>query len=151
MDSLYVARDAPELVVVPSRRYLMVDGLGDPTTSPMFGAAVRALHGAAGVAAPLEALWWVDDDDGLYLDAPRDTWRWTLLVAQPEQLRRQRLAAPLRRETLDEGLSVQLLHTGPEAVDRLHEFVLDNGYRLRGRHHEIFRRRQPSIIRVPVE
>lgn len=149
MDSLYVARGAPELVVVPPRRYLMVDGCGDPTGSPAFGAAVRALHGAAGAAAPLEALWWVDDDDAVYLDAPRNTWRWTLLVAQPERLRR--LAPPLRRETLDEGLSVQVLHTGPEAVDRLHAFVLDNGYRLRGRHHEIFRRRQASIIRVPVE
>jgi hypothetical protein len=151
VDSLYVAREAPALVVVPPRRYLMIDGRGDPAVSSSFGAAVRALHRAAGAGAPLEALWWVDDDEVLYLDAPRDTWRWTLLVAQPGRARLPRVAAPLRRETLDEGLSVQVLHTGPEAVDRLHEFVVANGYRLRGRHHEIFRRRQPSIIRVPVE
>ena len=130
---------APTLVVVPPRRYLMVDGCGDPATSPAFGAAVRSLHRAAGGAAPLEALWWVDDDDVLYVDAPRETWRWTLLVAHG------------RGVPLDEGLSVQIEHTGPEAFDRLHEFVVDNGYRLRGRHHEIFRRRRPSIIRLPVE
>jgi hypothetical protein len=151
VDSLYVAREAPALVVVPPRRYLMIDGHGDPAASVAFGAAVRALHRTAGTAAPLEALWWVDDDEVLYLDAPRGTWRWTLLVAQPRTARPLRVAAPVRRDTLDEGLSVQVLHCDAGAVDRLHEFVVDNGYRLRGRHHEIFRRRGPSIIRVPVE
>jgi len=151
VDSLYVASDAPALVVVPPRRYLMVDGRGDPAASSTFGAAARALHRAAGEAAPLEALWWVDDEDVLYLDAPRETWRWTLLVAQPPRARLPRVPAPLRRETLDEALAVQIRHAEPAAVDRLHEFVVDNGYRVRGRHHEIFRRAQPSILRVPVE
>jgi hypothetical protein len=148
VDGLSVACDAPALVVVPPRRYLMVDGRGDPARSPAFGAAVLALHAAAGGGAPLEALWWVEDEDVLYLDAPRDAWRWTLLVAQAG---RARVPAPLRRETLDEGLAVQVLHTDPPAVDRLHEFVFDNGYRIRGRHHEIFRRDGPSILRVPIE
>jgi hypothetical protein len=139
VDTLTVLQAAPALVVVPPCRYLMVDGCGDPATSSAFGAAVRSLHRASGAAAPLEALWWVDDDDVLYVDAPRETWRWTLLVAHA------------RGVSLDEGLSVQVVHDGLESFDRLHEFVVDNGYRVRGRHHEIFRRRQPSIIRLPVE
>jgi hypothetical protein len=44
---------------------------------------------------------------------------------------------------LEEGPCVQVLHRGPvdeqgPAIERLHRFVADSGYRLRGRHHEIY-------------
>lgn len=67
-------------------------------------------------------------------------------------------------ETFHEGLSAQIMHVGPYSdeaptIQRLHEFVEQNGYKLRGRHHEIYlsdpRRSKPenikTIIRHPVE
>ncbi len=73
-------------------------------------------------------------------------------------------AAKVRLETLREGTSAQVLHIGPYAdeaptIAGLHEFVETCGYRLRGKHHEIYmsdpRRVGPekikTIVRNPVE
>ncbi|HEX6366024.1 MAG TPA: hypothetical protein VF000_07735, partial [Agromyces sp.] len=63
------------LVDVPPMRYLVVDGHGDPNTSPDYAAALEALFGVAYtlkfrskkelgrdfIVAPLEALWRADD------------------------------------------------------------------------------------------
>jgi len=67
-------------------------------------------------------------------------------------------------ETFDEGLSAQVMHIGPYSeegptVKMLHDFIHGNGYKMRGRHHEIYlgdpRRTDPAklktIIRQPVE
>ncbi len=67
-------------------------------------------------------------------------------------------------ETFHEGLSAQIMHRGPYSeegptVRRLHEFIKEEGYRMRGRHHEIYlsdpRRSKPdnikTIIRQTVE
>jgi hypothetical protein len=61
-------------------------------------------------------------------------------------------------------LSAQLLHVGPFAeegptIERLHNYIEENGYRRRGRHREIYlsdlRRAAPeklrTIIRQPIE
>ena len=69
----------------------------------------------------------------------------------------------LRLETLHEGLSAQVLHVGPYSaeaptIERLHGWIQDNGYVLRGRHHEIYLsnpersapERLKTIIRQPV-
>jgi len=65
-----------EIVDVPQRNFLMVDGQGDPNTSKSFSDAIEALYslsymlkfmvkkGETGVdygVLPLEALWWADD------------------------------------------------------------------------------------------
>ncbi len=67
-------------------------------------------------------------------------------------------------ETFHEGLSAQIMHKGPYSeegptVMRLHEFITEEGYKMRGRHHEIYlsdpQRSKPenikTIIRQPVE
>jgi hypothetical protein len=61
-------------------------------------------------------------------------------------------------------LSVQIMHIGPYAeeaptIEKLHAFARDQGYRLRGKHHEVYlsdpRRTAPdklkTVIRQPVE
>jgi hypothetical protein len=64
--------DQPVLVQVPEMRFLMIDGTGDPNTSPAYREAVEAIHGLAytlkfsikkqqGIDYPvmaLEGLWW---------------------------------------------------------------------------------------------
>jgi hypothetical protein len=71
----------------------------------------------------------------------------------------------LRLESLDEGRCVQVLHVGPyddegPVLDSLHhEFVPSHGFRMTGKHHEIYlsdaRRADPAklrtILRQPIE
>jgi hypothetical protein len=71
----------------------------------------------------------------------------------------------VRFDHFEEGLSAQIFHAGPygeaerPSIDRLHQTIFDHGYKLRGKHHEIYfnspLRSEPAklktIIRQPVE
>ncbi len=70
----------------------------------------------------------------------------------------------VRFEKFAEGRAAQIMHVGPydaerATIERLFQFVADAGYKLRGRHHEIYlgdpRRAAPeklkTIIRYPIE
>jgi hypothetical protein len=128
---------------------------------------------------PLEGLWWADD---LSVFQPasesREAWRWTMMIRQPEHVPGevyeaafakmakklgQAAAERVRIERFKEGLSAQLMHRGPYAsegadIARLHEFAAAHGYRLYGRHHEIYlsdpRKSAPekmrTVLRQPV-
>lgn len=131
------------------------------------------------VVMPLEGLWWAEDMDAFEADT-RDKWLWTMMIRQPsvvdeETVREARDSAltkgkisatqayEIRIALFDEGLCAQVLHVGPYAdeapvIQDLHAFARRNGYRLRGRHHEVYlgdpRRSAPeklkTIIRQPV-
>jgi hypothetical protein len=126
---------------------------------------------------PLEGLWDAEDPAPLSPDR-KDRWQWTLMIMQPELVtsnavrlaleqvaKKQNPPALARVKFLRyrEGLAAQLTHVGPyrqkgPAVSRLHGFIRDRGYQLRGKHHEIYlsdpRRTAPerlkTIIRQPV-
>ena len=125
---------------------------------------------------PLEGLWWADDMSDFA--ANKDKWKWTLMIMQPEYVTKKLVDAALeqvekkknppalpkiRFENLAEGLAAQVMHIGPYSaegptVEKLHNFVQEKGYVLRGKHHEIYlsdpRRSAPeklkTIIRQPV-
>ena len=128
----------------------------------------------------LEGLWWWDDPGVFDLEGapPREEWNWKSMIRQPDfitpgmvdevrpEVRDKRGPAvdDVVLETFHEGLSAQIMHLGPYSeegptIKRLHEFIQEEGYRLRGRHHEIYmsdaRRSKPenikTIIRQPVE
>lgn len=127
---------------------------------------------------PLEGLWSVEAP-GCWDEASRSAWLWTAMIPLPDSVtpdeldhareevaRRKELPAldEVRLERWQEGLSAQIMHVGPYAeepptIAQLHEFVDASGYRLRGRHHEIYmgdpRRTAPenlkTILRHPVE
>ena len=132
-------------VIVPPMNFLMVDGAGDPNTSPDYQAVVEALFSTAyaikfmvkkGPAAldygvmPLEGLWWADDMTSFSVEAKSD-WKWTMMIMQPAPVTRELvddaletgkkkgLAAisRLRFETFDEGLCAQTLHVGPFSAE----------------------------------
>lgn len=84
-------------VHLPPRRYLAVDGRGDPNTSPDYAAAVSALY-ASGyavkfalrartgddfVVGPLEGLW-TSDDPTSFTGRRKDEWNWTMLIPLPD-------------------------------------------------------------------
>ena len=85
-------------------------------------------------------------------------------MAQVEKKKNPPALSKLRFESYLEGKSAQTLHIGPFAeegptIERIHQFIEDNGYTLSGKHHEIylsdFRRAAPerlkTVIRQPVK
>jgi hypothetical protein len=103
----------------------------------------------------------------------RDKWRWTLMMMQPdavthdvvekasEEIRKKgRSLAEFRLDGFHEGLSVQIMHVGPYStesatIQKIQEFMKQNGYALNGRHHEIYlgdpRRAAPSKLRTVLQ
>ncbi|MFW9803745.1 MAG: GyrI-like domain-containing protein [Candidatus Thorarchaeota archaeon] len=126
---------------------------------------------------PLEGLWWVEGEEGFKIDS-KEGWCWTALIMQPEQVSRTDVIEAiaevkekkdpialqkLRFESFREGYSVQIMHIGPwseekPTIDRLHAYAEEQGFKLRGKHHEIYlsdpRRTAPeklkTVIRQPV-
>ncbi|WP_312856183.1 GyrI-like domain-containing protein [Nocardioides pelophilus] len=126
---------------VPTMQYLMIDGHGDPNTSPAFAAAIETAYPVAYklkfaskqdllrdyVVPPLEALWWADDMTTFTTSRDKARWDWTLLLMVPSWLSRTMFAAAVeqartknpptriddvRLEDLAEGRCVQTLHVG---------------------------------------
>jgi hypothetical protein len=130
------------------------------------------------VVMPLEGLWWMDDMNKFSIEN-KDKWKWTSMIMQPDfinkeffeeaikqvKIKKKLIMLPrVRFESFNEGLSVQIMYIGPysaeaPAIERLHKFIKDKGYNLRGKHHEIYlsdpRKTAPekirTVIRQPVE
>lgn len=125
----------------------------------------------------LEGLWWVEG--GEFSFDRKDNWSYTLMILQPDhitldmfsealrRLRQKRGDLPafpqLRLEAFQEGLCLQIMHLGPydaepATIERMDVFARENGYRLHGKHHEIYignpLRAQPeklkTVLRHPV-
>lgn len=165
---LYAPRAGVFTVVqVPAFRFLMVDGHGDPESSPAYATAVAALFAASYAARalsrselgrdyvvmPLEGLWRSEAHDF----SDRSAWDWTMMIRQPEWLEPALLTEATRRAAAkghgdvalrvadhEEGLSVQTLHVGgyddeAPTIARLHdEFLPAQGLAETGDHHEIY-------------
>lgn len=141
LDAYQAKRDRFRIVEVPDMQYLMIDGHGNPNTSPMFTAAVEALYPVAYklkfaskrdlardyVVMPLEGLWWADDMDSFTAARDKSRWNWTLMIMVPDWTGQEMFAAAVeqagaknhparlddvRLETLSEGRCVQTLHIG---------------------------------------
>ena len=137
----------PELVRVPPFSYLMVDGKGDPNTTPDFGAAIGALYSLAYTlkfmlkkkklmdfrVLPSSARYH-NQDPRVFLEGRKQEWQWTLMLPVPSSVTAAQLkearelalarknpspALPrVRREVLREGLCAQVLHIGPYAAEK---------------------------------
>lgn len=135
------AKDAAQLEV-PTFKFLMVDGEGDPNTSLAYAQAVEALFSVSYTAKfmvkkgpqqldyavmPLEGLWWADDMSA-FVTGDKAKWKWTMMIMQPpfvaneiieaalaEVRRKKNLPGidKLRLEDFSEGLCAQILHVGP--------------------------------------
>ena len=131
-----------KIVQVPTIRYLMIDGFGDPNDSAVFESRVGALYSVAYKlkfsqkksgndfkVMPLEGLWWVENLSQLDMKK-RDNWLWTLMIAVPQsvatidfqkvvdELKTKKKELPIlqtRMADYDEGSAAQLLHIGAYA------------------------------------
>lgn len=192
-DGYRAQRDRFRVLELPDLRYLMVDGHGDPNTSPAFAEAIEALYPVAYklkfaskrdlerdyVVPPLEGLWWAQDMNAFTTERDKSRWSWTLMIMVPDWLGPEEFTTAVARagagtpparlddvrlESLSEGRCVQTLHVGSfdgeaDVLRRMHHgFVPEQGFRMTGRHHEIylgdFRRvapeRRRTILRQPV-
>ncbi|MCU4295715.1 hypothetical protein D3I60_01215 [Brevibacterium permense] len=131
-----------DLIEVPESQYLMIDGHGDPNTSPDFASALKSLYplayglkflsklelGRDYVVPPLEGLWWADDMAAFTSARDKSAWDFTLMLLVPDWLDanhvdgvidtvRAKGSAPrlgeIRFDALWEGTCVQTLHIGP--------------------------------------
>lgn len=131
------------------------------------------------VVPPLSGLWWAKDMQD-FMSANRDNWQWTAMIRQPEfvteklveQVKQQVVekkkellrVGEVRLESYKEGKCVQIMHLGPYSaeaptIQKLHQFAADQGFKLRGKHHEIYlsdpRKAKPekmkTVIRQPVK
>lgn len=126
---------------------------------------------------PLEGLWYGESEE-IFLQTHKDRWQWTMMIMQPaiidEAMVEEAKMAATKKKTLpalplmrfqayDEGTAAQLLYVGPysqehQTIMRLHHFIGEQGYNLRGCHHEIYlndpRKTAPeklkTILRQPV-
>jgi hypothetical protein len=128
------------MVDVPAKRYLMIDGSGDPNKSEAYQEAIEALYAVSYalkfaskkeldrdyVVPPLEALWWAEDMSA-FASRAKDLWSWTAMIMVPEWIKPAQITkavdtvrakktlpglALLRHEILHEGPSAQILHIG---------------------------------------
>jgi hypothetical protein len=141
LDAYQAKRDQFGIVDVPDLQYLMVDGHGDPNTSPAYAEAIQALYpvayklkfaskrdlGRDYVVMPLEGLWWAEDMDAFTTSRDKSQWDWTLMIMVPDWINQRMFAAAIdqagakdrparlgdiRLESLSEGKCVQTLHIG---------------------------------------
>ena len=127
------------VVDVPSFKFVMIDGQGDPghdvymnavqwlfsTIYPIKFIAKKKM-GKDFVAAPLEGLWWADNIDD-FVSGNREKWKWRMMIHMPdwtdEALFEEGVAkaesklgsrpGSLRMEMFEEGKCVQIMHIGP--------------------------------------
>lgn len=129
-------------VEVPTFKFLMIDGEGDPNTAPEYAQAIEALFAVSYTAKfmvkkgpqemdyavmPLEGLWWADDMSA-FVTKDKAKWKWTMMIMQPSFATREIIEAAiaevkmkknlpaidmLRLEDFSEGRCAQILHIGP--------------------------------------
>ena len=126
---------------VPEMDYLMVDGHGDPNSSPAFAQALEALYPVAYklkfaskleldrdyVVPPLEGLWWAGDMGSFTVSRDKSRWDWRMMLMVPDWIGRDMVDAALQKVgaknpparlgdvrlgSLAEGHCVQTLHVG---------------------------------------
>jgi len=186
----YSTPKTPVIIDVGAGRYLAIDGQGEPGAGE-FQAKLKALYGVAYTlkfmskkagrdykVTPLEGLWGMTGGSFSW-DAPREQWRWKLLIRVPDSIEAALVARAkdqcfaksgddailgVHLETIDEGRCVQVLHVGPYAAERttveaMERFAQVHGLVFSGSHHEIYlsdpRRTVPeklkTILRHPVK
>ena len=135
-----------EFLDIPAMYFLMVDGTGNPNTSPDYSDCVSALYSVTytqkfkikkikGIdynLLALEGLWWMDDMT-LFSVEKKDEWKWTMMISQPDFITREEIfdtiaelerkkpnpaLSRVRYEIFNEGLSAQVMHIGPYTAEK---------------------------------
>jgi hypothetical protein len=140
--------------------------------------SVKKAKGIDYAVMPLEGLWWTEAGKP-FQSEDKSSWCWTTMIRQPEYVtqelyrtvlddvkKKKKLPAlsRIRFETYAEGKAIQIMHVGPYSeehatIERLHHYARERGYKLTGKHHEIYLNNPPrtappklkTILRQPVQ
>ncbi|HWQ29409.1 MAG TPA: GyrI-like domain-containing protein [Negativicutes bacterium] len=173
---LYLPKELPEVVTVPSMKFFMLEGRGNPNGEE-FAEAVGVLYSIAyavkmlpqkGVTPegyfeytvfPLEGVWDLAPEARGLDKLDKDSLIYTIMIRQPdfvtEEIAKAALDSVARKtkharlsratfESFEEGLCVQMLHTGPYDSEpltfaRMEEYCKANGLeRISKIHREIY-------------
>jgi hypothetical protein len=137
---LYLPKNLPAIIDVPSMAFIMVDGKGDPKGAE-YQDALSVLYSLSYIIKmkgkdiagyfdytvfPLESLWWSEND--IFDLNERHVWCWVSLMRQPEfvtaeiftwavELAKKKKPeldfSKARFQHFNEGLCVQMMHIGP--------------------------------------
>ncbi len=151
-----------EWVDVPSMNFIMIDGQGDPTSSPEYANAIEVLFTIALAVKiivkkteaidysimPLERLWASGHPAQTIRDQKVD-WNWTLMIQQPTPVTTKiaakainetrlnpllQIPPTLRFEALNEGRAAQALHLGPlEGNEQVLKSIHDRIHSIHGK------------------
>jgi len=187
----YKATQKPQLVECGPATYLTISGQSAPG-SDQYTDKIGALYSMAFtikmtrkrdakgdyVISKLEAQYWDKNGEIELEKVKKDNWLWNLMIRTPENVQKTdlenavaaltskgkgRFTQEVSLGSLEEGLCVQMLHTGPyedekESLDQMSAFMHEQGLAPNGKHHEIYlsdpRRIPPerlkTILRQPV-
>jgi hypothetical protein len=128
-EALLKGREQPDLVDVPSRLVLALDGTGGPEQS-VFSAAIAALYGISYTlrfgrkkaghpvfkVGVLEGEWRVAGEDSSIHEIPsRDAWRWRLQICVPHDVTEEELRVAVETATTKRGGKLE----GSEQAQRI--------------------------------
>lgn len=113
---LWDAKTTPDIVTVPARTTLELEGQGAPE-GEAFQQSIAAIYGVAYALkfarkkagrrdfkiGPLAARWWTNEAGRHLLDAPREAWRWELRIAVPNDMRAAEVARAIADATAKKG------------------------------------------------
>jgi len=155
---LYNPQCEPAIVTVPEMTFIVVEGKGDPNTSPEYTEAIEILYGLSYaikmsnkpvleyVVAPLEGFWNSREESG---PINKDNFVWKMVIRQPDFVTTSLFEATQavvakKKPTLDlmkanlikitEGLCVQVMHVGSydneaTTIAALEEYATTNGHK----------------------
>ncbi|MFQ5489487.1 MAG: GyrI-like domain-containing protein [Phycisphaerae bacterium] len=187
----YAATPEPALVKIGPAKYLAIAGQGEPSGPEFvqkvgalyavaYGVKMRAMAGGRDyVVCALEGLYWGAKNKHDFVNQPRESWKWKLLIRTPEFITDQDVSSAIEQmsagrqseavssvalEKLVEGRCVQALHIGPyeteaKTLAAMMQLAKAKGLARSGLHHEIYlddpRSTDPdklrTILRQPVQ
>lgn len=109
------------------------------------------------VVMPLSGLWWAEDNNS-FVQGEKKLWKWTMMIQLPDYIKENHInniksifnEDELYSSIKDiefieyiEGEAYETLYIGSyknegDTVKKLHKTIKENGYKLRGKHHEIY-------------
>jgi len=140
----------PQIMEMPAQKMAVVRGVGAP--DKVFADLMPALYGSVYTLKFARKKQGLPDFKvgalrGRYPDAhlvPKDKWTIIVGIPIPEDVTTLPQKVPsteVKVETWQYGTVAQILHLGPydqetPTIQRLHQFIMDNGYEIAGMHEE---------------
>ena len=167
-DIFSVKENEYKKVTCPKSYYIALDGKGDPNNNEEYQAIVGALYKMAYtikmdckkkdldfVVMPLTGLWWSENIKD-FTEELKENWMWTMMIQVPDFITKEtveKMKEKIKGEPnyIDkikfieskETEAFETLYIGAYkdeggTIKRLHETIREAGYRISGKHEEIY-------------